>query len=111
VGDDRADDRADLDLLKEPTRRAIVSVLAERPRRASSIADALGTSRAAASRHLRLLRDGGIPWSSGSFGSRAASRRWSIRTPSRAADGAGTAFRSRDRPTAKANRATIGSWQ
>jgi len=54
------DDRADLDLLTEPTRRAIVGMLAERPRRASSIAEALGMSLAATSRHLRLLRDGGI---------------------------------------------------
>src|SRR6266508_2208289 len=54
------DDRADLDLLTEPTRRAIVGMLAERPRRASSIAEALRTSLAATSRHLRLLRDGGI---------------------------------------------------
>jgi hypothetical protein len=30
------DDRSDLDLLTEPTRRAIVGMLAERPRRAGS---------------------------------------------------------------------------
>lgn len=46
--------------LAEPTRRAVVELLATGPRRASDIADHLGTSRAAMSRHLRTLRSAGL---------------------------------------------------
>jgi DNA-binding transcriptional ArsR family regulator len=46
--------------LAEPTRRAVVELLADGPRRASDIADSLGTSRAAMSRHLRTLRSAGL---------------------------------------------------
>ncbi len=57
---DRAVD-ATLAALAEPTRRRVVSLLREGgPRRASEIADALGTSRQAISRHLRVLREAGL---------------------------------------------------
>jgi DNA-binding transcriptional ArsR family regulator len=46
--------------LAEPTRRAVIELLAEGPLRASDIADSLGTSRAAMSRHLRTLRSAGL---------------------------------------------------
>jgi DNA-binding transcriptional ArsR family regulator len=46
--------------LGEPTRRAVVELLAEGPRRPSDIADSLGTSRAAMSRHLKTLRSAGL---------------------------------------------------
>lgn len=53
-------DDADLALLAEPTRRSIVALLAERPRRAMSLADTLGLGSAAIARHLRVLREAGI---------------------------------------------------
>ena len=46
--------------LSEPTRRAVVELLAAGPRRPSDIADSLGTSRATMSRHLRTLRSAGL---------------------------------------------------
>ena len=46
--------------LAEPTRRRVVTLLRDGPRRASEIADALGTSRQAMSRHLRVLREAGL---------------------------------------------------
>ena len=46
--------------LAEPTRRRIVELLREHPRRAGEIADTLGMSGPATSRHLRVLRRGGI---------------------------------------------------
>ena len=44
-------------LLADETRRQIVAILAERPRRPSDIARELGLSRPATSRQLRLLRE------------------------------------------------------
>lgn len=49
-----------LGALAEPTRRRVVDLLRERPRRAGEIADALGMSGPATSRHLRVLRRGGL---------------------------------------------------
>ena len=46
--------------LAEPTRRSVIDLLRERPRRASEIADALDTTRPAMSRHLRVLRKAGL---------------------------------------------------
>ena len=42
--------------LADPTRRAIVGLLRQRPRRSSELADELSTTRPAMSRHLRVLR-------------------------------------------------------
>ncbi len=47
---------ATLSALADPTRRAVIGLLREGPRRASEIADALAMSRPAMSRHLRVLR-------------------------------------------------------
>ena len=56
--------RADLDqtlaALADPTRRAIVELLRERPLQPSELADALSMSRPATSRHLRVLRHAGF---------------------------------------------------
>ena len=46
--------------LADPTRRAVVDLLHAGPRRASEIADAVGMSRQATSRHLNHLRERGI---------------------------------------------------
>lgn len=46
--------------LADPSRRGVVELLRAQPRRASELADELGLSRPAMSRHLRLLRDGGL---------------------------------------------------
>ncbi len=46
--------------LADPVRRRVVELLRERPRRASELADGAGTSRAAMSRHLRVLRHSGL---------------------------------------------------
>jgi DNA-binding transcriptional ArsR family regulator len=46
--------------LGDPSRRAIVECLAERPRAVGELADALPISRPAVSRHLRLLKDAGL---------------------------------------------------
>jgi DNA-binding transcriptional ArsR family regulator len=43
--------------LADPTRRAVVDLLRAGPRRASEIADAVGMSRQATSRHLNHLRE------------------------------------------------------
>ncbi len=51
---------AALDVLADPTRRAMVALLAERPRPAGEFADHFRISRPAVSRHLRLLRSRGI---------------------------------------------------
>ena len=55
---------ADLDTtlvaLADPTRRHVVDLLRKQPRRASDLADAVGTSRPAMSRHLRVLRKSGL---------------------------------------------------
>lgn len=54
----RASDAVDLTLaaLADPVRRRSVELLAERPRRAGELADALGVSAPVMSRHLRVLR-------------------------------------------------------
>lgn len=43
--------------LADPTRRAVVGLLREGPRRPSELAEALSLSRPAVSRHLKVLRD------------------------------------------------------
>lgn len=46
--------------LADKTRREVVELLREMPRRPSDIADALALSRPALSRHLRVLRQAGL---------------------------------------------------
>jgi DNA-binding transcriptional ArsR family regulator len=46
--------------LAEPTRRAVVELLRQRPHRAGELADALTVSAPALSRHLRVLRQSGL---------------------------------------------------
>ncbi len=46
--------------LADPTRRAVVERLRERPHRAGELAEALGISPPALSRHLRQLRKSGL---------------------------------------------------
>lgn len=46
--------------LADPTRRGVIDLLRREPRRASDLADALGASRPAMSRHLRVLRKSGL---------------------------------------------------
>jgi DNA-binding transcriptional ArsR family regulator len=54
-----AGDAVDVTLaaLADPVRRRSVELLAERPRRAGELADALGVSPPVMSRHLRVLRN------------------------------------------------------
>ncbi len=49
-----------LSALADPTRRRVVDLLREQPRRAGEIAEAFGMSRPAMSRHLRVLRTHGL---------------------------------------------------
>jgi len=49
-----------LDALSDPTRRQVVQLLSERPRRAGELAAAAGTSAPVMSRHLRVLLEAGI---------------------------------------------------
>jgi DNA-binding transcriptional ArsR family regulator len=49
-----------LDALADPTRRAILELLAEGERDAGSIATRFPVSRPAISRHLRVLREAGL---------------------------------------------------
>jgi DNA-binding transcriptional ArsR family regulator len=49
-----------LDALGDGTRRAIVDLLAERPRAVVELAAALPVTRPAVSLHLRVLRDAGL---------------------------------------------------
>ena len=49
-----------LSALADPTRRQVVDLLRERPRRAGELAAQARTSAPAMSRHLRLLRSTGI---------------------------------------------------
>lgn len=51
---------ATLAALAEPTRRHVIELLRERPRRASELAAGAGTSGPAMSRHLRVLRTCGL---------------------------------------------------
>jgi DNA-binding transcriptional ArsR family regulator len=46
--------------LADPVRRRAVELLAERPRRAGELADELGTTPSAMSKHLRVLRQRGL---------------------------------------------------
>jgi DNA-binding transcriptional ArsR family regulator len=46
--------------LADPTRRRTVELLARQPRRAGELARALRVSPSAMSKHLRMLRDGGL---------------------------------------------------
>jgi len=46
--------------LADPTRRAVVDLLRQRPRRAGELADAIAMSAPAMSRHLRVLRKTGL---------------------------------------------------
>ncbi|MEV6634059.1 metalloregulator ArsR/SmtB family transcription factor [Actinoplanes sp. NPDC051470] len=48
------------DALGDPTRRAIVACLAERPRAVGEIAEVLPISRPAVSQHLKVLKDAGL---------------------------------------------------
>jgi DNA-binding transcriptional ArsR family regulator len=48
------------DALADPTRRQVVQLLSEGPRRAGEIADSAGVSGPAMSRHLRVLLQAGI---------------------------------------------------
>jgi DNA-binding transcriptional ArsR family regulator len=49
-----------LDALSDPTRRRVVQLLSEGPRRAGELAAAAGTSAPVMSRHLRVLLGAGI---------------------------------------------------
>jgi DNA-binding transcriptional ArsR family regulator len=51
---------AGLTALGDPTRRAIVACLAERPRAVGELADELPVSRPAVSQHLKVLKDAGL---------------------------------------------------
>jgi DNA-binding transcriptional ArsR family regulator len=57
-------DRESLDrtlfALADPTRRGVIDLLRKKPRKASDLADALRITRPAMSRHLRVLRRGGL---------------------------------------------------
>jgi DNA-binding transcriptional ArsR family regulator len=46
--------------LADPTRRGVVDLLRKQPRRAGELADQLGLSRPAMSRHLKVLRTTGL---------------------------------------------------
>ncbi|MCE9573871.1 MAG: metalloregulator ArsR/SmtB family transcription factor [Deltaproteobacteria bacterium] len=46
--------------LADPTRRGVIELLRHGPRRAGELADELGMSRPAMSRHLKVLRDTGL---------------------------------------------------
>lgn len=46
--------------LADPTRRGVVELLRRKPRRASDLADELGQTRPAMSRHLKVLRKTGL---------------------------------------------------
>jgi DNA-binding transcriptional ArsR family regulator len=49
-----------LSALSDPTRRAVLELVAERPRPVGELADALPVSRPAVSQHLRVLKDAGL---------------------------------------------------
>jgi DNA-binding transcriptional ArsR family regulator len=46
--------------LADPTRRGVIDLLRKQPRRAGDLADQLGMSRPAMSRHLKVLRTTGL---------------------------------------------------
>src|ERR687889_1427782 len=47
-------------VLAEPTRRRILALLLERARPVGELVDALGVSQPGVSKHLRVLREGGL---------------------------------------------------
>ena len=49
-----------LDVLGDPTRRAIFELLRDRPRAVGELADRLPVSRPAVSQHLRVLKQAGL---------------------------------------------------
>jgi DNA-binding transcriptional ArsR family regulator len=49
-----------LQALADPTRRGVVELLRQEPRRASELAELLSMTRPAMSRHLRVLRKSGL---------------------------------------------------
>jgi DNA-binding transcriptional ArsR family regulator len=49
-----------LHALSDPTRREVVALLSDRPRRAGELAGACGVSAPAMSKHLRVLLDAGV---------------------------------------------------
>jgi DNA-binding transcriptional ArsR family regulator len=51
---------ATLSALADPTRRRMIDLLRERPRRAGELAEAFDVSAPAVSRHLRVLRTRGL---------------------------------------------------
>lgn len=51
---------ATFDALADPTRLAVLRLLAREPHRSGDLAAALATSRPAMSRHLRVLRHAGL---------------------------------------------------
>lgn len=59
TGDDAAL-ASSLHALADPTRRAVVALLAQGPLRAGQLAEALATTPPALSRHLRVLRHSGL---------------------------------------------------
>lgn len=66
--------------LADPTRRGVVDLLRKEPRRASDLADVLGASRPAMSRHLRVLRASGlVETTDGADGSDARERIYRLR--------------------------------
>jgi DNA-binding transcriptional ArsR family regulator len=52
-----------IELLVDPNRRRIISMLATRAMRSSDIAVAIGRSRPATTHHLRLMQQAGLIWS------------------------------------------------
>jgi DNA-binding transcriptional ArsR family regulator len=46
--------------LSDATRRGVIELLRKQPRRASDLAEVLGASKPAMSRHLRVLRESGL---------------------------------------------------
>ena len=47
-------------VLADPTRRRVLELLSDKPRRAGELAAAAGTSPPVMSRHLRILLEGGL---------------------------------------------------
>ena len=48
------------EVVAEPTRRRILDLLRERPRPVGELVEVLGLSQPGVSKHLRVLRDGGL---------------------------------------------------
>jgi DNA-binding transcriptional ArsR family regulator len=62
IADDTSDPDVDALLLAlaDPTRRRVVELLGEGPRRSSELADGVGVPPTALSRHLKVLRTSGL---------------------------------------------------